>query len=118
MVGIVPILHHSVVYVRSVRFEIIKKKTNKKNDNNNNNKKTKKKTKKKNIACLQTNDVGIFFMVTSMSGGTLKAVTHNVGAAFYECANRYVSCAIFFLRMREKITIICAFKLRDFYSAY
>ena len=43
----------------------------------------------------------------------------DIATAFYECANRYIKCAdfflfffFFFLRMREKKTIKCAFKLR------
>ena len=59
MVGIVAILHHFLSTVRSVRFKIIEKYM---------------------YRFLQTSDVGIFFMVIEMIGGTLKAVIH-VGIA-------------------------------------
>ena len=51
------ILHHSVVYVRSVRFKIIEK------------------------YILQTSDIGIFFMVIQMIGGTLTDIIHDVQEA-------------------------------------
>ena len=59
IVGIVAILHHTVSYVRSARFEIIAK----------------------YIDFLQLTDVDMFSMVIQMIGGTLTAVIYDVGVA-------------------------------------
>ena len=57
MVGIIAILHHSISYARSVRLEIIEKYIH------------------------FYSDVGIFFMVVQLIGGTITAVIHDFAVA-------------------------------------
>ena len=63
MVGIVAILHPSVVYIRSVRLEIIEKK----------------------IHVYKLMALVSFFMVIQLIGSTLTAFVHNVRPATFLC---------------------------------